>query len=225
MTSCRIKTFCRYVHPKVLVRSLIAGSRYAVMSICLSVNKNRCFKAKWFMESSWTNATLQRPRQVFLLKSENKFLIKCSTYHAHLVMRNEIIKKGKKEKKEGQKLCNTMCFSKEQVAVMKLEHVNKTLYALYADWNDKTVSKQYTNNPAQLAHPAIFAFWSKKIEQKTNTKHSLSHCISEINSTWCCSKTSITVKWRDVHNSTTSESFYRSRISQTAMNQLRKPAF
>lgn len=72
-------------------------------------------------------------------------------------MRNEIIKKGKKEKKEGQKLCNTMCFSKEQVAVMKLEHVNKTLYALYADWNDKTVSKQYTNNPAQLAHPAIFA--------------------------------------------------------------------
>lgn len=107
--------------------------------ICLSVNKNRCFKAKSFMESSWTNATLQRPRQVFLLKSENKFLIKCSTYHAHLVMRNEIIKKGKKEKKEGQKLWNTMCFSKEQVVVMKLEHVNKTLYALYADWNDKTV--------------------------------------------------------------------------------------
>lgn len=98
VTRCQVKTFCRYVHPKVLVHSLIAGSRYPVMPICLSVNKNRCFKAKLLMESYWINATLQRPRQVFLLKSENTFLIKCSTYHAHLVIRNAIIKKGKRKK-------------------------------------------------------------------------------------------------------------------------------
>lgn len=46
--------------------------------------------------------------------------------------------KKEREKKEAQKICNTMCFSKEQVAVMKLEYVNKTLYALYADWNYNT---------------------------------------------------------------------------------------
>lgn len=52
-------------------------------------------------------------------------------------MRNEIIKKGKKEERKANKFSllsgNTMCFSKELLVVMKLEHVNKTLYALYAD--------------------------------------------------------------------------------------------
>ncbi len=161
------------------------------------------------MESSWTNATLQSARQVFLLKSENTFLIKCSTYHAHLVIRNEIIKKERKKKRKANNYVILCVFQKSRLWLWNWSMQTRTYMPCVLIEMTKLVlrngKKDWTEDKHK-AQPFSLYFWYKFHLMLFQNFH-----YSEVKG---CAQ---------YHN--IRRTFYRSRISQTAMNQLRKPAF